>query len=164
MFINSNNCTNFSVKFELNSDNIRTSAIEVLLWQHPHHKNADANISIELQSCPWGFQLNNGSCECANYYNIHTKSYLECNINTGSIQKLGWHWIGCYRHGIESCQNKVIVGISTTHRDCCVGNNMFITAEDIDIQCKEGRTGLGCGSCLENYSVVLGTDNCKKVF
>ena len=39
---------------------------------------------------------------------------------------------------------------------------MIVTAEDIDIQCKEGRTGLGCESCLGNYSVVLGTDNCMK--
>ena len=52
--------------------------------------------------------------------------------------------------------------MKTRNSDCCTNNDMIVTAEDIDIQCKEGRTGLGCGSCLGNYSVVLGTDNCMK--
>ena len=157
----SNSCTNFNLKFKLNSDNTTTSAIEVVLSKYPHQKNDDTNISIDLQSCPWGFQLNNGTCECANY-NVHTEDYMECDLTTGSVQKIMWHWIGCYRKGSESCQNKVIVAMSRSRSDCCHENDMLVTAEDIDIQCKEGRTGLGCGSCLGNYSVVLGTDNCMK--
>ena len=157
----SNSCTNFNLKFKLNSDNTTTSAIEVVLSKYPHQKNDDTNISIDLQSCPWGFQLNNGTCECANY-NVHTEFYMECDLATWSVQKLNTHWIGCYRKGSESCQNKVMVGMSRSRSDCCHENDMFVTAEDIDIQCKEGRTGLGCGSCLGNYSVVLGTDNCMK--
>ena len=161
MLIFSNSCTNFSLKYKLNSDNTTTSAIEVLLSQYPHQKYANANVSINLQSCPWGFQLNNGTCECANY-NVHTEKYMECDLTTWSVQKQSNHWIGCYRQGNESCQDKLIVGMKTRNSDRCTNNDMFVTAEDIDIQCKEGRTGLGCGSCLGNYSVVLGTDNCVK--
>ena len=163
MYIFSNSCTNFSLKFKLKSDNTQTSAIEVVLSQYPHHMYANANVSIDLQSCPWGFQLNNGTCECANY-NVHTQNYMKCELTTWSVQKRSNYWIGCYRQGNESCQNKVLVGIKTgyTDHDCCNNTNMFVTAEDIDMQCKEGRTGLGCGSCSENYSVVLGTDNCMK--
>ena len=161
MLIFSNSCTNFSLKYKLNSDNTTTSAIEVLLSQYPHQKYANANVSIDLQSCPWGFQLNNGTCECANY-NVHTEKYMECDLTTWSVQKQSNHWIGCYRQGNESCQDKLIVGMKTRNSDCCTNNDMFVTAEDIDIQCKEGRTGLGCGSCLGNYSVVLGTDNCMR--
>ena len=128
----------------------------MLLSQYPHQKNANANVSIDLQSCPWGFQLNNGTYECANY-NVHTEKYMECDLTTGSVQKQSNHWIGCYRKGSESCQDKLIVGMKTRNSN---NSNMFVIAEDIDIQCKEGRTGLGCGSCLGNYSVVLGTDNC----
>ena len=158
-----NVCTIFSVKFKLNSDNFGKSSltIEVVL----SHKNyADANISIDLQSCPWGFQLNNGTCECANYNSVQSKGNLKCDFTSGRIQKHdSSYWIGCYRKGSESCRNKEILWTSTTHRDCChYVTDMLVTAEDIDIQCKEGRTGLGCGSCLGNYSVVLGTDNCMK--
>ena len=160
MYIFSINCTNFSLKFKLNNDDTKTPiAIEVVLSQYSHKTNA--NISINLQSCPWGFQLNNGSCECANK-NLYSIGYMECDLTTGSVQKQSALWIGCYRQGNESCQNKVIVGMKTRNSHCCTNNDMFVTAEDIDIQCKEGRTGLGCGSCLGNYSVVLGTDNCMK--
>ena len=157
MLIFSNNCTNFSLSYKLNSDNTTTSAIEVVLSQYPDQKYATANVSIALQSCPWGFQLNNGTCECANY-NVHTQGYMECDLTTGSVQKQSWIWIGCSRQGNESCQNKVMVGMKTKNNN----NDTFVTAEDIDRQCKEGRTGLGCGSCLGNYSVVLGTDKCMK--
>ena len=160
MYIFSNSCTNFSLKFKLNNDDTTTPiAIEVVLSQYPH--KTDANISIDLQSCPWGFQLSNGSCECANN-NLYSKGYMECDLTTGSVQKLSTHWIGCYRKGSENCLKKVMVGMKTRYSDCCQDKDMFVTAEDIDIQCKEGRTGLGCGSCLGNYSVVLGTDNCMK--
>ena len=161
MYIFSNSCTNFSLKFKLNNDNMKPSAIEVLLSQYPHQKNADAKISIDLQNCPWGFQLNNGICECANY-NVHTEKYMKCDLTTWSIKKNLWHWIGCYRNGSKSCQKEIMVGIETRYSHCCHNKNAFVTAEGIDIQCKEGRTGLGCGSCLGNYSVVLGTDNCMK--
>ena len=161
MYIFSNSCTNFSLKFKLNNDNMKPSAIEVLLSQYPHQKNADAKISIDLQNCPWGFQLNNGICECANY-NVHTEKYMECDLTTWNIKKNLWHWIGCYRNGSKSCQKEIMVGIETRYSHCCHNKNAFVTAEGIDIQCKEGRTGLGCGSCLGNYSVVLGTDNCMK--
>ena len=161
MYIFSNSCTNFSLKFKLNSDNMKPSAIEVLLSQYPHQNSANANISIDLQSCPWGFQLNNGICECANY-NVRTQFYMECDLTTWSIKKNLWHWIGCYRNGSKSCQKEIMVGIVTRYSDCCHNKNTSVTAEDIDMQCKEGRTGLGCGLCLGNYSVVLGTDNCMK--
>ena len=162
MYIFSNSCTNFSLKFKLNNDNTKYRTpvpIQVLLSQYPHKTNV--NISIDLQSCPWGFLLNNGSCECANYI-LYFTDYMECDLTTGSVQKQSYHWIGCYRKGSETCQNKLIVVMKTRNSDCCTNNDMFVTAEDIDIQCKEGRTGLGCGSCLGNYSVVLGTDNCMK--
>ena len=165
MYIFSNSCINFSLKFKLNSDNMKPSAIEVVLSQYPHQKNADANISIDLQSCPWGFQLNNGTCECANY-NAHTEKYnnyyVKCDLTTGSVQKHSWYWIGCYKNGSKSCRKEIMVGIETRYSHCCHNKDLFVTAEDIDIQCKEGRTGLGCGSCLGNYSIVLGTDNCMK--
>ena len=160
MYIFSNSCTNFSLKFKLNSDNMKPSAIEVVLSQYPHQKNADANISIDLQSCPWGFQLNNGTCECANI--MHNNNFFECDLTTGSIRKKSWHWIGCYRQESESCKNELMIGIKTRYSGCCTNNDMFVTPEDIDKQCNEGRTGLGCGSCLGNYSVVLGTDNCMQ--
>ena len=161
MLIFSNSCINFGLEYKLKSNNIQTSAIEVLLSQYPHQKYADANISIDLYNCPWGFQLNNGTCECANY-NVNTKGYMRCDLTSGNLQKRSNHWIGCYRKGRENCHNKVMVGMKTRYSDCCHNKDMSVTAEDTDIQCKEGRTGLGCGSCLGNYSVVLGTDNCMK--
>lgn len=117
------------------------------------------NFDISFKECPRGFKLIRITkymykCDCAFKAQLPD---ISCNIRTKSITKhSGKRWIGYDKAEIMFsevcpfgyCRNDVVV-IDVLH-------------DEPDIQCAYNRTGILCGKCKANYSVMLGSVACQK--
>ena len=46
--------------------------------------------------------------------------------------------------------------------DYCVAEKVIFPLSNTDVQCAHNRSGLLCGACKENFSLVFGTSYCKE--
>ena len=110
------------------------------------------------QGCPPGFALENSSvsCVCDQALQKYTNS---CNITNGLGQITrksdDTFWVGYDgSHGL------------ILHPQCpfdnCISHSMNFSFKNTDMQCAYNRSGLLCGACKDEYSLVLGTSHCKK--
>ena len=118
------------------------------------------NINLTVnQNCPLGFTISemNKSCVCEQRLQRFTSS---CSITSGNItRELGQQfWVG-YVHENE-CQGLILHQLCPF--DYCTSQAVDFSLNNTDIQCAHNRSGLLCGACKTNYSLVLGTSYCKK--
>ena len=110
------------------------------------------------QGCPPGFSLENSSvsCVCDRALQKYTN---RCNITNGlgqiSRESGETFWVG-YDQSF---------GL-TVHPHCpfdnCVSHAVNFSLNNTDMQCAHNRSGLLCGACKDNYSLVLGISHCKR--
>ena len=125
-------------------------------------------ITIAIKECPLGFNLHayGNFCHCLE----KLQDGFHCNISNKTIIPKRGFWIGysgpsqlnqtiLYSVGctIDYCRN--------THLDYIEGS-AGVTSEqtlfsDQDSQCQFNRTGILCGSCSTNSSVILGSSQCS---
>ena len=115
------------------------------------------NLNIS-KTCPAGFDLSsNASCVCERDLQKYTNS---CTITNGLGQvtrEAGEDfWIG------HDNQSHGIILNPVCPLDYCVTHTVAISHNNTDIQCAHHRTGLLCGACNDNYSLVLGTSHCRE--
>ena len=110
------------------------------------------------QSCPPGFGLENSSmsCVCDQALQKYTNN---CSITNGQGQIAresdDIFWVGYDEsHGL------------ILHPQCpfdsCVSHAVNFSLNNTDMQCAYKRSGLLCGACKSEYSLVLGTSHCKQ--
>ena len=120
----------------------------------------ELQVSLTLnQTCPPGFNISElaKSCVCEPRLAHYTN---QCNITNGLgriSRDPGQHfWVG-----YDNQSHEVIL-----HPHCpfdyCVYHTVVFPLNDTDMQCAYDRLGLLCGKCGENYSLVLGTSQCKQ--
>ena len=138
------------------------------------HRYDPAKIEIKYKECPFGFSLNDNndtamlSCQCL----VTDSAVNYCTIENQTITKFSTTsttaWIGMFdidnqthfatsNHcPLDYCDPKV----SSVHS--------LSESLEQDMQCQYNRTGVLCGSCPENWSLVLGSsecrDNCSNVY
>ena len=108
------------------------------------------------KTCPPGFNFSKSerSCVCANRLKKYTGN---CNISSGLgriTRDSGQNfWVG-YNNGL------------ILHPHCpfhyCKSGKVVFPLNNTDLQCAKNRIGLLCGKCRENYSIVLGTAQCRQ--
>ena len=126
-------------------------------------------ITIAIKECPLGFRLHRKSCHCLQ----KLQGGFHCNISNKTIIPKPGFWIGysiptqsiLYSSGctVDYCRN--------THLNYIEGSAGVKSEQtffsDQDSQCQFNRTGILCGSCSINSSVMLGSsqcsDNCAKI-
>ena len=110
-------------------------------------------VTIDIESCPLGFQLQNKKCDCDNRL-LKTSLNIECSINNEVIILTESGWLS-YKDGVLR-----------TYFDCpldfCLQNKIYISPLRPDVQCANNRSGVLCGGCMANYSVVLGSWKCME--
>ena len=110
-------------------------------------------ITIDVESCPLGFQLQNKRCDCDSRL-LKTSLKIECSINFEVIILTDRGWLS-YKDGLLR-----------TNLDCpldyCLQTKKYVSPLQPDVQCANNRSGVLCGGCLANYSVVLGSWKCRK--
>ena len=126
----------------------------------PCSKSLHTVIAVNLnQTCPPGFNISNSekSCVCEPRLAKYTH---QCNITNG----IGRITRDSYQHvwvGYDNISDELIL-----HPHCpldyCVNNTVVFPLNNTDIQCAYNRSGLLCGACKRGYSLVLGTQQCRK--
>ena len=116
------------------------------------------NISVDLKPCPIGFTLYNGACKCDN---VLRRENIPCFINNQSILRPANTWIGFYAHLDNSSETGVVFSEHCPH-GYCLPRDVYLSADDPDIQCADNRTGVLCGQCMKNYSLTLGGQKCSE--
>ena len=117
--------------------------------------NSTIQINALVLGCPKGFTLNGSYCDC----NVQLKlAGAVCNITEKSIIRRGTAWIGVSDNGsslvfspicpLDYCKNVEV--------KLLVNQNLI----DEDSQCTANRSGILCGHCKDNFSLVLGSDRC----
>ena len=111
------------------------------------------------QTCPPGFNMSEEarSCVCESRLAQYTN---QCNITNGLGQitrESNQHfWVG-----YDNLSHELIL-----HPHCpfdyCVNEPVVFPLNNTDVQCAYNRSGLLCGHCKEGYSLVLGTNQCRK--
>ncbi len=121
-------------------------------------------IDIAIMNCPLGFQITNSSCHCL----PQLEKGFDCYIGNKTIVPHSGYWIGYS----QNFYNDAIILYSTgctvdycknTHPE----NQPNITSEltkfsNQDYQCQYSRTGVLCGACPTNFSVTLGSSDCRR--
>ena len=108
-------------------------------------------------TCPPGFSLDNSStsCMCDQALQKYTNS---CNITNGlgqiTRESDNKFWVG-----YDQSQGQIL------HPQCpfdnCVSHTVNFSLNNTDMQCAYNKSGLLCGACKDEYSLVLGASHCK---
>ena len=125
-----------------------------------------ATITINYKECPFGFTMDTTTMSCQCLVTSHAVNY--CYIENQTISKITTAWIGNYDIDNET-------HLATSHHcplDYCDPKLKSVQSLndrlDQDKQCRYNRTGVLCGSCPGNWSLVLGSsecrDNCSNVY
>ena len=128
---------------------------EVILATHTRrYKDSSLSIKINFLPCPFGLKLVSGTCQCdADIKNDNT----QCNIDwlPHPIRRHGNSWL------YYSQQNNCTVAHHNCPFDYCVRSTVYLSLNESDLQCSNGRSGILCGKCNPGLSLVLGSNKCR---
>ena len=110
------------------------------------------------QGCPPGFRLDNSSMSCVCNHALQ-KYTNRCNITNG-VGKISRESDDTFWVGYDKPHRLIL------HPQCpfdnCVSHAVNFSLNNTDMQCAYNRSGLLCGACKNEYSLVLGTSHCKQ--
>ena len=125
--------------------------------------NLHKTVEVTLEPCPPGFEPEGNQCKCEKRL-LELKSSIDCDIDTGLIERPGYSWIQPILD-----KNLTYSGF-ILRRECpfdyCISpltKTVFLnfSMETNDNQCDTHRTGTLCGRCKEGYSLTLNHFQCK---
>ena len=118
---------------------------------------ARAVINVTFRQCPDGFMKSGENCVCDEILNEYNAN---CTItdNATISRKVGSEfWVqGWYEN--ETYQG--LIHYKTCPRDYCKRGEVTLSLENPDTQCDLSRSGLLCGECATNHSLMLGSSRC----
>ena len=108
-------------------------------------------INVTVLPCSVGFEQKKDRCICdrrlTKYFNISL-----CDIETNSIERKQLIWLRYDEDNLKIYRNCPF--------DYCKSTDDVISISNPDSQCANHRSGILCGSCRNNYSIVLGGSKC----
>jgi len=152
-----NSCTSVDVTIYLNTKSVpENGKLEMSLTVSRY-----LTIAFDFSPCPFGFVLSeitgNYGCICDEFLSGRCSDGFQCDPCTGLITRLNpQSWLSVINGDIQYlkfCIPTLCNGITDVK---------FILQDNINILCTNNHVGRGCGSCLDNYSRVFGSDNCKQ--
>ena len=118
---------------------------------------ARAVVNVMFKLCPDGFMKSGENCVCEEILNEYNAN---CTINDNAtiLKKAGSEfWVqGWYKNGTY----QGLIHYKTCPRDYCQRGEVGISLENPDTQCDLSRSGLLCGECATNHSLMLGSSRC----
>ena len=130
------------------------ASFKLLLFNNNLDKSP-AFIGMELLPCEPGFTLSSTGvikCDCSLLFTSHG---VVCDISDGTVTRYNkTNWIGVYNNTLPALA-------STCPLDYCNSTiNKLSLARPGDL-CNGGRTGILCGHCHGNHSVIFGSSKCQ---
>ena len=118
---------------------------------------ARAVVNVMFKPCPDGFTKYGDNCVCEEKLNEYNVS-CTINDNVTISRKAGSEfWVrGWYEDGTY----QGLIHYKTCPRDYCKTGDVTISLENPDTQCDLNRSGLLCGECATNHSLMLGSSRC----
>lgn len=123
-------------------------------------------LVVSLLPCPLGFELTGiqPHCDCVDKF---LENRIRCNLSDQTVHRQSNMWIGYYQPDASSSTpdttNGGVAGVLIHHHcpfDYCKPTDSDIDLNDPDKQCAFSRSGILCGGCKQNFSLVLGTSQC----
>ena len=145
----------FTISYSLSSiEPFPSSGILTISSDRP----TELKVNFNFSECPVGFRLytsnNRMGCQCSDFFRYVENNFL-CDSNTGIIHRLklrSWFAaIGDDLLYIDLCL--------PTH---CDDSTSAFSLDFPNILCENNHAGQACGACLDGYSRVFGSSNCKK--
>ena len=124
-------------------------------------------INITVKDCPIGFSRNISISECSCSQSIAGEG-VACNINTLTVSHNGRLWIGTNNTSTPFASdsafghNETNCIIKETCLLYCSTTPVTFSMNDTDDQCKDNRGHRMCGSCRDGYSLLIGSNKCRK--
>ena len=124
---------------------------------------------IDMQVCPPGFQeVGNGFCDCIP---LLANKKLKCDIDDVTIERPTNSWIGltvpdAERNTSQFAPRQFTSDVEVGFAPFCPSSYCKPNAATVDLSenpddlCMGSRSGLVCGACKGNKSVVFGSEEC----
>ena len=109
---------------------------------------------VQLLSCPVGFTLQNGVCNCDPIFSTYT---VECYIDDSAIEHFANTWITAHTQA-----NRTKYFISECPMDYCQPYSSKLNLLYPDLQCQFNRSGILCSQCQYHLSMVFGSSRCME--
>ena len=121
----------------------------------PPTKTNTLTVTVDIQSCPPGFQLSEAQsiCICVERLQQFTNTCLIDNATVLRTQNAEF-WVG------YDNKSQGIILHPHCPFDYCTSNEVYLAVDDSDKQCNYNRSGLMCGRCSDNLSLALGSSRC----
>ena len=148
-----------SVYIEISIDRLQGEMSSVTYYEE---NDLTSLFEVILLPCPRGYRMTNKPrqkphCECIVSKYLQ-KMGIYCNIDQGArVFRPTKIWIGFYY-----TQPDTITANEYCPFDYCLPQEGFLSLTSPDDQCNNNRSGVLCGACKGNLSIVLGTSNCKE--
>ena len=128
------------------------ASFKLLLSNNPN--NPPAVIEVELLPCEPGFTLSSTGvikCECSLFF---TSYGVVCDASDGTVTRSNTNWIGVYNNTLPALA-------STCPLDYCNSTMNKLSLGKPGDLCNGGRSGIVCGHCHGNHSVIFGSSKCQ---
>lgn len=143
---------------------------------------ASSIVFVNLTECRPGFKYNNSSsrCECDPNLVAYGGTNFICNATDATFSVRLTHWFGELdgRDSLGSDVNSYVIAlcgsfacdnpfyrvrtINVTRNSLELDSFQYVDPQNLSMQCLQNRHGLLCGRCKQNYSIVLGTLECRE--
>ena len=157
--------TNHSLSFTF-SENVNNSGFSIMQISNGFLTPVTIlDVRVNPQ-CPLGFEVDKwGVCACVGLL-LHFN--FKCNISTKMIASPPYHWTGLnytYHSLQDFMQNVTYIHLSTNCPPGYCSNNVSMRIPDFhdsSFPCLNNRSGILCGQCKDNLSIVFGSDECRE--
>ena len=125
-----------------------------LLLSNNNPDKSPAVIEVELLPCEPGFTLSSTGvikCDCSLFF---TSLGVVCDTSDGTVTRNKTNWIGVYNNTLPALASIC----SLDYCDSTVNKLSLSRPGDL---CIRGRTGILCGHCYGNHSVIFGSSKCQ---
>ena len=147
------------VKYTILSHAVGTAQEMTLYAQGPCSptQNNTITVTVIIQHCAPGFQLSSNEpiCICADRLQHFTNTCLVDNATVLRVHNAVF-WVG------YDSQSQGLILHPNCPFDYCISEETYLAVQDSDKQCNYNRSGLLCGRCSENLSLVLGSSRCLR--
>ena len=120
---------------------------------------AQVVIDVNFLSCPDGLTLSGDQCVCEERLNSYS---AVCTIFDDDIyitRKAGSKfWLGAL-YSNKTYEGLILSKVCPV--EYCKTSSVNISLNQLDAQCDHNHSGLLCGGCAANYSLMLGSSQCK---
>ena len=129
---------------------LTTSPIEL---STPHQEITPLILTVNLEECPIVYKLNSksGECDCHDILESHK---VKCNPSSKSLHIPAKTWLGELWNESES------MVVQNNCQYCKMQEMDLFNSIDSNKLCLANRTGIMCGACVSNCSLLLGGYEC----